>query len=154
MNFFKNHMPFDVRCVAKVVVGTSSLLWDCVCAVMHSLKKMMIVLILIPVGCSFHSSAVGECQSVMGDESSSGTTRNETYWWDMEHEGKPIDFSLLPGDGKTVLTDASRWMIVLQNSEITIIRDFQKIKQITLGSVEELAGADEMGGDSDVLGVS
>ena len=63
----------------------------------------------------------------MGDESTSNAARkSRAYWWDMEHEGESYRLFPVAWDGKTVLTDARRWMIVLQNSEITIIRDFQK----------------------------
>ena len=64
--------------------------------------------------------------------------------------GKPTDSSRQLWYGKTVLTDAERWMIVLQNSEITMIRDFQKNQQITFeDSVDPVVGAGEMDGGSD-----
>ena len=74
----------------------------------------------------------------------------ETYWWDMEHEGQTHRLFPVAWNGQTVLTDAKRWMIVLQNSEITMIRDFRKNQQITFEhSLDPVIGTGETVGGSD-----
>ena len=118
--------------------------------VMNRLKNMVTLLILITVaGCSFHSAQWESAKALWAMRATATQQENETYWWDMEHE--EISYRLFPvaWDGKTVLTDASRWMVVLHNGEIMMIRDFKKNQQITFeDSVGAIIEADEMSGNS------
>ena len=87
----------------------------------------MTVLILMPVaGCSFHSAQWESAKTLWAMRAPATQPGQETYWWDMEHEGQTYRLFPVAWNGKTVLTDAKHWMIVLQNSEITMIRDFRK----------------------------
>ena len=68
----------------------------------------------------------------------------------MEHEGQTYRLFPAASNGKTVLTDARRWMIVLQGSEITMIRDFAENQQITFeDSGDAIVGAGETVEDPD-----
>ena len=105
----------------------------------------MTLLILMPVaGCSFHSAQWESAKALWAMIAPATQPGHETYWWDMEHEGQTYKLFPVAWNGKTVLTDAKRWMIVLQNSEITMIRDFAKNQQITFEhSVDTVIGTGE-----------
>ena len=111
---------------------------------------MTVLILILVAGCSFHSAQWESAKALWAMRAPATQPGQETYWWDMEHEGQTYRLFPVAWNGKTVLTDAKRWMIVLQNSEITMIRDFQKNQQITFeDSVDPLVGAREMDGDSD-----
>ena len=65
-------------------------------AVMHSLKAVMIVLILTQMDAASIQDS-GRVPKRYGDESSSNTTRIRDLLVGHGPEGTPIDFSLLPG---------------------------------------------------------
>lgn len=154
MNCFKSPKPIGARrAVARggdflICVGLrfAELRFQAI----NSLKKVIIISILIPVaGCSFHS-AQWESAKALWAMRTPTQPGHETYWWGMEHEGQTYRMFPVAWDGKTVLTDAKRWMIVLQNSEITMIQDLQKNRQIAVkDSVDPVVGAGEMGGNAD-----
>ena len=116
-----------------------------------SLKAVMTLLILMSVaGCSFHSAQWESAKALWAMRAPAMQSGQETYWWDMEHEGQTYRLFPVSWNDKTVLTDAKRWMIVLQNSKITIIRDLRKNQQITFEhSVDKAIGTGETVGDSD-----
>ena len=118
---------------------------------MSSLKAVMTLLILMSVaGCSFHSAQWESAKALWAMRAPAMQSGQETYWWDMEHEGQTYRLFPVSWNGKTVLTDAKHWMIVLQNSEITMIRDLRKNQQITFEhSVDTVIGMGETGGSSD-----
>ena len=132
MNCFKNRYQLgEHRATAKS--GDFSFPSGLRSPAMNSLRNVMTLLILMPfAGCSFHSAQWESAKALWTMGATATQSENETYWWEMEHEGESYRLFPVAWDGKTVLTDASRWLIVLQNSEITMIRDFQKNLQITL----------------------
>lgn len=117
----------------------------------NSLKAVMTLLILMLVaGCSFHSAQWESAKALWAMRAPATQPGQETYWWDMEHGGETFRLFPVAWHGKTVLTDAKRWMIVLQNSKITMIRDLQKNQQITFEhSIDTVIGTGETGGNSD-----
>ena len=150
VNCFKNPVPISAsRAAAKKL--------DLLCRVglrqplIDSLKALVRVLILILVaGCSFHSAQWESVKALWAMQTPALQPGNGTYWWDMEHGGEIYRLFPVAWDGKTVLTDGNRWMIVVQNSEITMVRDFQNNRQFTLEDlVDPVVGAGEIGGDAD-----
>ena len=117
----------------------------------NRLTSVMLLLALIPVsGCSFHSAQWESAKALWAMRAPATQPGHQTYWWNMEHEGQTYRLFPIAWNGRTVLTDSRRWMIVLQNSEITMIRDFQKSQQISLeDSVDGVIESGEMGGGSD-----
>ena len=88
----------------------------------NSLRNMMAVLFLLPVAsCSFHSAQWESAKALWAMRASDTQPEQETYWWVMEHEGESYRLFPVAWDGKTVLTDARRWMIVVQQSDILMI---------------------------------
>ena len=149
VSFFKNPIPFCAsRAAAKkrnfFCVGLRPTLID-------SFKAVMTLLILMPVaGCSFHSAQWESAKALLAMIAPATQSGHETYWWDMEHEGQTYRLFPVASNGKTVLTDARRWMIVLQGSEITLIRDFAENQQITFeDSGDAIVGAGETVEDPD-----
>ena len=150
VNCFKNSMSIGVR---RAAAKSSDFFFPVRLRspVINGLKNMINVLILISVaGCSFHSAQWESAKALWALRAPVTKAGNETYWWDMEHGGETFRLFPVAWDGKTVLTDGNRWMIVLNSSEITMIRDFQTNQQITFEDlVDPLVGAGEMVGDSD-----
>ena len=113
---------------------------------------MTLLILMLVAGCSFHSAQWESAKALWAMRAPATQPGQETYWWDMEHEGQTYRLFPVAWNGRTVLTDSRRWMIVLQNSEITMIRDFQRSQQITFeDSVDAVIGTGEMGGGPIVL---
>ena len=75
------------------------------------------------VGCSFHSAQLEGVKALWSMKFSGETSSSEIYWWDMEYKGESHRLFPIVWRNNTVLTDASRWMIVVRNSDILMIRD-------------------------------
>ena len=149
VNCFKNPVPISAsRAAAK---KRNFLRVELRQTLISSLKAVMTLLILMLVaGCSFHSAQWESAKALWAMRAPATQPGQETYWWDMEHGGETFRLFPVAWHGKTVLTDAKHWIIVLQNSEITMIRDLRKNQQITFEhSVGSVIGAGETGGDSD-----
>ena len=149
VNYFKNPVPISAsRAAAK---KRNFLRVELRQTLVSSLKAVMTLLILMLVaGCSFHSAQWESAKALWAMRAPATQPGQETYWWDIEHEGQSHRLFPVAWNGKTVLTDAKHWMIVLQNSEITMIRDLRKNQQITFeDSVDTVIGMGETGGNSD-----
>ena len=148
VNCFKNPVPISASLVAAKKSNFFRV--ELRQTLISSLKAVMTLLILMSVaGCSFHSAQWESAKALWAMRAPATQPGQETYWWDMEHEGQTYRLFPVASNGKTVLTDAKHWMIVLQNSEITMIRDFRKNHQITFETlVDTVIGTGEIDGDS------
>ena len=147
VNCFKNPMLARIR---RAAANSGDFLFPVglLSPVINSLKNMITLLILIPMaGCSFHSAQWESAKALWATRAPATQPGQETYWWDMVHEGQTYRLFPVAWNGKTVLTDAKRWMIVLQNSEVMMIRDFVKSQQLVLEvSADAAVGGGEIGG--------
>ena len=152
VNCFKNPVPISASLVAAKKSNFFRV--ELRQTLTSSLKAVMTLLILMSVaGCSFHSAQWESAKALWAMRAPATQPGQETYWWDMEYEGETYRLFPVAWDGKTVLTDVKRWMIVLQNTEITMIRDFQQNKQITFeDSVDAVVGTEALNGDLDSSG--
>ena len=150
VNCFKNPMEIIARHAAAKKRDFLCHVGLCQ-TLISSLKAVVTLLILMSVaGCSFHSAQWESAKALWAMRAPATQPGQETYWWDMEHGGATYRLFPVAWHGKTVLTDAKRWMIVLQNSEITMIRDLRKNQQITFEhSVDTIIGTGKTGGSSD-----
>ena len=149
VSFLKNTISF---CASRAAANKRN--FFCVGlrpTLINSFKAVMTLLILMSVaGCSFHSAQWESAKALWAMVAPATQPGHETYWWDMEHEGQTYKLFPVAWNGETVLTDARRWMIVLQGSEITLIRDFGENQQITFeDSGDAILGAGETVGDPD-----
>ena len=94
--------------------------------------------VLIVSGCSFHSAQWESAKALWALTVSDMQPEQVTYWWDMKHKGEPYRLFPVAWDDKTVLTDGRRWIIVVQQNDILMIRDLSRNQQI---SFEVSAGA-------------
>ena len=105
-------------------------------------KTVAALSLTLLVGCSFHSSQWESAKTLLAMWPSKTRAVGGTYWWDMVIEGQTYRLFPVAWKDKVVLTDVSRWMVVLQNGEIMMVRDSQKQRQILfdhsvkLGEVE------------------
>ena len=150
MNRFKNPVPTSAR-RAAARSGDFFFRSGLRLPAINSLNNLMTVLILLPVtGCSFQSAQWESAKALWAMSAPATQPENETFWWDMEHGEESYRLFPVAWGSKTVLTDASRWMIVTQNSRITMIRDFQKNQQILLEeSTDAAIVSSEMDGGAD-----
>lgn len=119
----------------------------------NGLKAIATALSLLTVaGCSFHSAQWESAKAFWAIRASDRQLEQETYWWYMEHAGESYKLFPVAWDGKTVLTDAKRWMIVVQQSDILMIRDLSRNEQISfevsVGSTKPIEEGGEIGVDS------
>ena len=86
-------------------------------------KVVALFSLSILAGCSFHSSQWESAKALWALRNSETLIDKESYWWDMSYEGETYRLFPVSWNDKIVLTDASRWMVVLRNSDIVMIRD-------------------------------
>ena len=107
---------------------------------MNYVKKIMILVSLnLTVGCSFHSTQWEGVKKLLAERASDAVPESKAYWWDMEHEGELHRLFPVAWEDRIVLTDGSRWMIVLHNSSILMVRDLLEstdFDQETVGQAE------------------
>ena len=136
MNFIKNLIPTGGRCApaksGDFLVRATLRCSRLALPGMNTLKNVVTVLVITLVaGCSFHSAQWESAKALWATKASATQQGNETFWWDMKYEGETYRLFPVAWNGKSVLMDARRWIIVLQNNEITMIRDLFKNQQIS-----------------------
>ena len=99
---------------------------------MSCLKRIVAAASLLTIsGCSFHSAQWETAKLLWIENFSRKPAGSETFWWGVEYEGESFRLFPVAWKDKIVLTDASRWMIVLQNNDISLIRDVLSDQQIS-----------------------
>ena len=94
--------------------------------------KLAVVLSLMMIaGCSFHSAQWEGAKALVALMTSEGSDPNNIYWWNMEFESETYRLFPVAWKDSIVLTDASRWMVVVRNSKVVTIRDLVISDQVT-----------------------
>ena len=95
-------------------------------------KIVALLKLLTLAGCSFHSSQWESAKALRALQGPKALTEREVRWWDMSHEGGTYRLFPVAWNDRIVLTDASRWMVVMRNSDILMVRDSLKDEQTLL----------------------
>ena len=111
-----------------------------------ALKMLALCSLSILAGCSFHSSQWEGIKAVWDMRSSKARAESEAYWWEIEHGGEFSRLFPIAWKDRIVLTDSRRWMVVLLQNDILLIRDFLLNEQVSFSAS---VGAQE--GNIDVL---
>ena len=113
----------------------------------NCLKMIATALSVLTVsGCSFHSAQWESAKALWALTVSDTQPEQVTYWWDMKHKGESYRLFPVVWDDKTVLTDGRRWIIVVQQSDIFMIRDLSLNQQISFEVPAGATSATEEGG--------
>ena len=96
-----------------------------VASIMSASRVVTLVASALIASCSFQSRQLDFVKSTWQDRFSKADARKseEVFWWDFNYAGNTYRLFPLSWKGSTALTDGKRWIVVLQENRIQLVRD-------------------------------